>query len=80
MSHCSRLIGWLMYGFDASASAGSGSASSVVWKSAMRFCVSSRMRFSPRMGYSRGDGGRTELHAGEGGQCVDGNGRRETCL
>ena len=64
MSHRSRLIGCAMYGFDASESAGSGSDSSVVWKSAMRFCVSRRMRFSPRMGYSRGEGGRTELQPG----------------
>lgn len=50
-----------MNGFDVRESAGSGSASSVVWNSAMRFWVSKRMRLRPRIGYSRGDGGITEL-------------------
>ena len=50
-----------MYGLSAMASAGRGRLSRVVWKSAILFCVRSRMRFNPRMGYSFLDGGRTEL-------------------
>lgn len=55
-----------MKGFDASESAGKGRDSRVVWNSAMRFWVSKRMRLSPRMGNSLGDGGSTELHATHG--------------
>ena len=43
-------------------SAEGGSDSSVVWKSAMRFCVRRRMRLRPWTANWRGEGGRTELN------------------
>ena len=50
-----------MYGLSVMASARIGRLSKVVWKSAIRFCVKSRIRFSPRIGSSRLEGGNTEL-------------------
>ncbi len=44
-----------------SAMASDGRDSKVVWKSAIRFWVSNRMRLRPCTAYCRGEGGRTEL-------------------